>query len=140
MQSGAMSKYLKASEKVAALPHVTPLPGLAGVCPDGVEPHLVTLATPSAFEAEPYRVLGRLVVQMSQDAGLCILAISSPKAGDGKTSTAISLAGILAQEPKARVLLVEADLRRPALLTYLGIHDVGGQSLLRAILEPTLAL
>ena len=71
-------------------------------------------------------MLGRLVVQMHQDAGHRILAISSPSVGDGKTSTAINLAGVLAQEPEARVLLVEADLRRPSILTYLGIRDASG--------------
>src|SRR5947208_1789352 len=84
MQSGAMSKYLRVLEKVAASPPVTPLPGPEGACPDGVKPHLVALVTPTAFEAEPYRVLGRLVVQMSKEAGLRVLAISSPSAGDGK--------------------------------------------------------
>jgi Mrp family chromosome partitioning ATPase len=93
-----------------------------------------------AFEAEPYRMLGRLVVQMHQDAGLHVLALSSPSMGDGKTSTAINLAGVLAQEPKARVLLVEADLRRPAILTYLGISDLSGEDLVGVILEPAHAL
>jgi capsular exopolysaccharide synthesis family protein len=59
---------------------------------------------------------------MHTEADLRILAISSPSRGDGKTSTAINLAGILAQEPKIRVLLVEAELRRPAIATYLGIR------------------
>jgi Mrp family chromosome partitioning ATPase len=93
-----------------------------------------------AFEGEPYRMLGRLVVQMHQDAGLHVLALSSPSMGDGKTSTAINLAGVLAQEPKARVLLVEADLRRPAILTYLGISDFSGEGLVGVILEPAQAL
>jgi capsular exopolysaccharide synthesis family protein len=140
MKSKAMSKYLKALEKVAPSLPVTPLPGPEGEYPDGVEPHLVTIVTPTAFEAEPYRVLGRLVVQMYKDAGPRILAISSPSAGDGKTSTAINLAEVLAQEPKARVLLVEADLRRPSLLTYLGISGAGGKGLIGAVLEPALPL
>jgi Mrp family chromosome partitioning ATPase len=93
-----------------------------------------------AFAAEPYRMLGRLVVQMRQDAGLHALAISSPSVGDGKTSTAIGLAGVLAQEPEARVLLVEADLRRPSILTYLGIRNVSGEGLVGAVLEPVHAL
>jgi protein-tyrosine kinase len=101
-----MHKTFMALEKVAPSLPVTPLPGPEGECPDGVKPHLVTLITPTAFEAEPYRVLGRLVMQMSKDANLRVLAISSPSVGDGKTSTAINLAGVLAQEPNARVLLV----------------------------------
>src|SRR5215510_5126049 len=136
MKNGTMSKYLKTLEKVAAPLPVTLLPESEGEYPDGVKPHLVTLVTPTDFEAEPYRMLGRLVVQMRQDAGLHILAISSPSVGDGKTSTAINLAGVLAQEPEARVLLVEADLRRPSILTCLGIRDVIGEGLVGAVLEP----
>jgi Mrp family chromosome partitioning ATPase len=85
-------------------------------------------------------MLGRLVVQMRQDAGLHVLAISSPSVGDGKTSTAITLAGVLAQEPGARVLLVEADLRRPSILASLGIRNVSGEGLVGAVLEPVHAL
>jgi protein-tyrosine kinase len=135
-----MRKTFRALEKVAPSLPVTPLPEPEGAYPDGVKPHLVTLVTPAAFEAEPYRVLGRLVVQMHQDVGLHILAISSPSVGEGKTSTTINLAGVLAQEPKARVLLVEADLRRPSILTYLGISDAGGKGLIGAVLEPSLSL
>jgi capsular exopolysaccharide synthesis family protein len=131
-----VSKYLKTLEKVAAPLPVTVLPELEGTYPDSVKPHLVTLVAPTDFEAEPYRMLGRLVVQMHQDAGLHILAISSPSVGDGKTSTAINLAGVLAQEPEARVLLVEADLRRPSILTSLGIRNVSGAGLVGAVLEP----
>src|SRR6266852_4942643 len=136
LKSGTMSKYLSSLEKVGAPLPVTPLLWPESACPDSVKPHLVTLVTPTAFEAEPYRMLGRLVVQMRQDAGLHILAISSPSVGDGKTSTAIGLAGVLAQEPEARVLLVEADLRRPSILTYLGIRNVSGEGLVGAVLEP----
>jgi capsular exopolysaccharide synthesis family protein len=127
-------------KKVQHSPPGAPLPGSQGERPDGVKPHLVTLVTPTAFEAEPYRVLGHLVAQMHKDAGLGVLAISSPSAGDGKTTTAINLAGVLAQEPGARVLLVEAELRRPAMLTYLGLKDAGGKGLVGATLEPALSL
>jgi capsular exopolysaccharide synthesis family protein len=116
------------------------LPAPGGKEPGRVKPHLVTLVTPMAVEAEPYRMLGHLVVQMHKGVGLRVLAISSPSAGDGKTSTAINLAGVLAQEPGARVLLVEAELRRPAILTYLGMSDMREKGLVGAILEPTLPL
>jgi len=135
-----MSKYLKTLEKVGAPLPATSIERSEGTSPDSVKPHLVTLVTPTAFEAEPYRMLGRLVVQMRQDAALHILGISSPSVGDGKTSTAISLASVLAQEPEARVLLVEADLRRPAILNHLEIRNVSGEGLVGAILEPVRTL
>lgn len=135
-----MSKYLRTLEKVDAPLPVTPPPEPEGACPDGVQPHLVSLVNPTAFEAESYHMLGRLVVQMHQDAGLHVLAISSPSVGEGKTSTAINLAGVLAQEPEACVLLVEAELRRPSVLTYLGIRDASGIGLVGAVLEPELSL
>lgn len=123
----------------APLP-VTPLAGLQSVGPDNVQPHLITLVTPTAFETEPYRMLGCLVAQMHQEVGLHVLAISSPSVGDGKTSTAINLAGALAQGSEARVLLVEADLRRPSILTSLGIQDFSGEGLIGAVLDPVYAL
>jgi capsular exopolysaccharide synthesis family protein len=107
--------------------------------PDGVDPHLVSLLTPTAFETEPYRILGHMVEQMHKEAGLRILAVSSPTAGDGKTTIAINLAEILARQPDTRVLLLEADLRRPSIGEYLGLGpSVNG--LVDAILDPALSL
>jgi capsular exopolysaccharide synthesis family protein len=126
-------------ENAASSVNRPPPPGLERESLSGVDPHLVPLLTPTAFEAEPYRVLAHLVRQMHTEADLRILAISSPSSGDGKTSTAINLAGILAQEPKIRVLLLEAELRRPSIAKYLGIrHTTGG--LVGMVLESTLAL
>jgi capsular exopolysaccharide synthesis family protein len=126
-------------EKAKSSGTVLPPLGSGSESLSGVDPHLVPLLTPEAFEAEPYRVLAHLVGQMHTEADLRILALSSPSSGDGKTSTAINLAGILAQEPKIRVLLVEAELRRPTIAKYLGIrHTAAG--LVRMILESTLAL
>ena len=42
--------------------------------------------------------------------------------GDGKTLTAINLAGALARGSDTRVLLIEADLRRPTLAKQFGIR------------------
>jgi capsular exopolysaccharide synthesis family protein len=104
-----------------------------------VDPHLVPLLNPAAFEAEPYRVLAHLVGQMHTEADLRVLAITSPGSGDGKTSSAINLVSILAQEPRIRVLLVEADLRRPSIAKYLGIRHVT-EGLAGMVLVPDLSL
>ena len=106
----------------------------------GVDDHLVSLVTPAAFEAEQYRALRHAVEQLHKARDLRIVAVSSPGVGDGKTITAINLAGALAQAPEARVLLVDADLRRPSVASLLALGGSDGPGLVTAILDPTLTL
>lgn len=107
---------------------------------DRVDQRLVSLLNPNSFEAEQYRTLRHIVEQLHKNTDLCMVAISSPAVGDGKTTTAINLAGSLAQGPKDRVLLVEADLRRPSIIDYLGLGYLSGKGLVDAILEPSVSL
>ena len=108
--------------------------------PDGVDEHLVSLVTPAAFEAEQYRALRHTIEHLHKVADLRVVAVSSPGMGDGKSITAINLAGALAQSSEARVLLVDADLRRPTLGRLLGLGDTDGANLVDGILEPGLTL
>ena len=71
---------------------------------------------------------------------MSVIAVSSPGVGDGKTTTAINLAGALAQASDAAVLLVEADLRRPSIGRLLGFEDSQAVGLVDAILDPRLTL
>src|SRR5881296_1977191 len=97
----------------------SPRSGREGLYPSGsAEPwgepdkHLVSLIAPRSVEAEQYRVLRHFVEQTRKDVGLRMIGVTSPAVGDGKTTTAINLAGALAQAADTRVLLVDADLRR----------------------------
>src|SRR5438132_13917589 len=73
---------------------------------------------------------------MHKDTGLRVLAVTSATAGDGKTTTAINLAGALAQSSQARVLLVCADLRKPTVIEHLGMQYPHLVGLTTAILNP----
>ncbi len=109
---------------------------------DGVDPHLVSLLSPESPEAEQYRAL-RYAVEYGHKAGEgTVVGVCSPLPGDGKSITAINLAGALAQDPKARVLLVEADLRRPSvtLVDHLALGNVAGRGLVDAILDLSFSL
>src|SRR5207245_6168862 len=105
-----------------------------------IEEHLVSLLAPTSFEAEQYRALRHLIEQLHKSTDLSVVAVSSPGGADGKTTTAINLAGALAQAPDARVLLVDADLRGAALATYLGLGERTGPGLVDAILDANLTV
>src|SRR5207244_4842476 len=105
-----------------------------------LEEHLVSLLAPSSFEADQYRALRHTIEQFRRSAELSVIAVSSPDASDGKTTTAINLAGTLAQAPDARVLLVDADLRGANLAAHLGLDDQAAPGLVDAILNAKLTL
>lgn len=108
---------------------------------DNLDPCLVSFLAPDSFEAEQYRVLRHLVERLRGERGRsCIVAVSSPSAGDGKTTTALNLAGALAQAADARVLLIDADLRRPSVLERLGGQSAANRGLVKAVLHPRLRL
>jgi capsular exopolysaccharide synthesis family protein len=98
-----------------------------------VDDHLVSLRAPDSFEAEHYRSLRYGLEELRTSAGLCVVGITSADVGDGKTTTAINLAGALSQASGRRVLLVDADLRRPAVGERLGLGEDGGPGLVGAV-------
>ena len=78
---------------------------------------LATLLYPHGSAAEAYRTLRTNVEFASIDRPLGTLLVTSALPSEGKTVTAANLALAFAQHER-RVLLVDADLRRP------GIHEI----------------
>ncbi|HEX9102374.1 MAG TPA: CpsD/CapB family tyrosine-protein kinase [Polyangia bacterium] len=86
-----------------------------------VAPKVVTLAQPNHPAAEQYRVL-RYRLECLAKAGIKALAFTSAQSGEGKTTTAINAALALGKGGRNRVVLVDADLRRPGVHTMLGLR------------------
>ena len=107
---------------------------------DGVDGHLVSLVTPTTFEAEQYRTLRHMIEHLHASAKMSVIACTSATGGDGKTTTSINLAGALAQAPDTKVLLVDADLRRPSIARALTFGGDAGPGLVGAILHRDLGL
>lgn len=105
-----------------------------------IEPHLVSLLSPASFDAEPYQTLCHLLGQMHKEKGLSVIALSSPAVGDGKTTSAVNLAGALAQTHNAQVLLLDLDLRKPSASAYLGLSTSGPRGLVDAVMDSNLHL
>jgi len=89
------------------------------------EHHIIAHKTKSK-QADTYRFLRTQVLHTMEKHDLKTLAISSPRYGDGKSTTAINLAVSIAQDLKRTVLLVDLDLRDPSLAKYLGVDDKVG--------------
>ncbi len=101
-----------------------------------LEERLVSLGQPWSLEADQYRMLRCEIEYLRRSRSLSVIGVTSPGVGDGKTTTAVNLAGTLSQDPQARVLLVDADLRRPSAAPLLGFGDRGdGPGLVGAILD-----
>jgi capsular exopolysaccharide synthesis family protein len=101
---------------------------------------LVSLRTPDSFEADQYRMLRYAVEKACPRTGCRVIAITSPISGDGKTLTAVNLAVSIAKASEARVLLVDADLRRPSIGKVLGRNGHAEWGLVDAILDRRLTL
>jgi protein-tyrosine kinase len=87
-----------------------------------IDRRLVTLTAPDTFAAERYQGLRLKLEQLRAEKSLRVIAVTSPGAGDGKTLTSINLAGVLARESEARILLMDADLRRSSVSEQLGLE------------------
>jgi capsular exopolysaccharide synthesis family protein len=115
--------------------HVLKLPTLGNITriPRVREPtdHLVTLQLVHSPANEAYRVL-RTNIQFStlNIPSPQLLLVTSSGPGEGKTTTACNLAITMAYAGK-KVILVDADLRRPSVHRFLGMYNqVGLTSLL----------
>ena len=91
--------------------------------PSHLDTHLVSLTAPASFAAEQYQGLRLTIERVGRARTMQVIAVTSPGAGEGKTLTSINLAGALAHGNEARVLLIDADLRRPAVALQLGLAD-----------------
>ena len=102
-----------------------PLLGLVPALP-GKRVPLLTEPVPEAF-GEAFRSLRTSLVFTSSSDGPRIIAVTSSQPLEGKTTTACNLGMVLALGG-ARVLLVDADMRRPGLHTVVGAQNEIGLS------------
>jgi len=86
---------------------------------------LVSEEGPSSRRVEAYRKIATSLRFIDIDTPHKVLLITSPLPEEGKSSTVCNLAIVLAQSGK-RVIIVEADFRRPRAAGYLGLPNGAG--------------
>jgi capsular exopolysaccharide synthesis family protein len=93
--------------------------------PSNVE--LSVLQKPGAAISEAYRALRTSVLLSTAEQPPRVVLVTSSQPDEGKTSTSLNLAATLAQKG-SRVLLVDADMRRPGLSKALSMPTGSGLS------------
>jgi capsular exopolysaccharide synthesis family protein len=91
-------------------------------------PILDSLRDDNSAVGEELRLLAARVQELRRERGLNCVALTSALPAEGKSTVTAGLAGALAREPGRRVLLVEADLRRPSLTKSLHLPPAAGLS------------
>jgi Mrp family chromosome partitioning ATPase len=76
------------------------------------DPRLAMVIDPDSERAAAFRVLRHHLLEVGRPQ---VVVVSSPLQGEGKTTVAMNLALALAECGRAKVLLAEANVRRPAL-------------------------
>jgi exopolysaccharide transport family protein len=88
---------------------------------------MVTQSRPQSQMAESYRALRTSLLLSNLGAPPKVIMVTSARPQEGKTTTSINTAIVLAQKG-VRVLLIDADLRRPSIHKTLGMGPRSGLS------------
>jgi polysaccharide biosynthesis transport protein len=89
---------------------------------EGVDASVVTLHHGRGRVAESYRAVRTALFFSNRGADLKVVQITSPVPGDGKSTLSSNLAVAMAQSGR-RVLLIDADFRRPRIEKIFGIEQ-----------------
>lgn len=84
-----------------------------------IDPHIVLLSDAYSDRADAYRALRR---KLASSGNPQVIAITSPDAGEGKTTCALNLALAMRETSRGKVLLIEANVRSPSIAKLLGVE------------------
>jgi succinoglycan biosynthesis transport protein ExoP len=100
----------------------------------------VSIHLPRSRPAEAYRAVRTAICFSALGVSHRVISVTSPAAGDGKSTLALNLALSLAQSGK-RTVLVESDFRRPKVHKLTGVENkIGFVDVLRGDTELTDAI
>ena len=102
-----------------------PAPGMLALSPV-VREKLVVGEDSVPVAVEQYRRLAATLHHAQAERNLRVIMTASALAGEGKTLTATNLALTLSESYKRRVLLIDADLRRPAIHQIFELSNASG--------------
>jgi capsular exopolysaccharide synthesis family protein len=92
---------------------------------DEKQVNLIAKTNPKSPITEQYRLIRTNIQFSSVDKEIKTIVVTSSEPNDGKSTTAANLAIVLAQEEK-KVLLVDADLRKPSVHYAFNLSNIHG--------------
>jgi len=112
---------------VGHIPFIQPDKNLDKSKDSKLQPTLCTFHRPKSRLSEAYRAVRTSLYFSTLGEGYKVIQITSPVQGDGKSTLAANLAISIANSGK-RVLLIDADFRRPALHKLFGVEKSVGMA------------
>ncbi|MDF0665660.1 MAG: AAA family ATPase [Nitrospira sp.] len=83
--------------------------------------HLIAKWEPHSIIAEQYRVAATRLLLKTAEKKSVVTLVASSIMGEGKTTTAVNLAYVLAHDLKKSTLLIDCDFKRPMVHEYMDI-------------------
>ena len=114
-------------ERYVHVPFLGPVPLLEPKETGPLSRDLIALQEPKSVYAEAYRTVRTSILFSSPDKPPRVFAVTSAGQQEGKSLTAVNLAVTLALNDK-RVLLIDADMRKPRLHSIFGVQNKFGLS------------
>ncbi len=117
---------IKSPDDVAGVVDIPTLAGIPHISSEFRDSkQMVAIAQPRSPETESFRALRTAVVFSHVDEPVRSVLVTSPGPSEGKSLTAANLAVVMAQAGN-RVLLIDADLRRPTQHKAFGLSKASG--------------
>ncbi len=112
-------------ERLTGLPALGQIPTLASLGVKGETPESYLMKKPASSYAEAVRSLRTSLMLSGGDHPPRVLLLTSSLPGEGKTTLTLALARLAAMAGE-RVVVVDADLRRPRVHAALGVENKAG--------------
>lgn len=117
---------VRSKEDISAITQL-PVVGTIAKDPDSEKRPLIALEDPKNPLVESYRALRTNLRYLDVENNQKSIVVTSAGPGEGKSTTAVNLAIVMA-DAGARVVLIDADLRKPKVAMMLGIEGSVGLS------------
>lgn len=112
--------------RLGIVPDVDKLPRIQGVNVAKENIHFVAYRHPKSPMSDAIRNLETSIFLSNVDRTVQSIAVSSSSPEEGKTTVAISLATVLASDAKNKIVIVDADMRKPRIHKAFGLTERSG--------------